>query len=139
MIYAGRCHCGALEYTYETSLAPSAWAVRACQCTFCRAHGAQTTSDPQGSLTFRIENEGRLVRYRFGLRTADFVVCAQCGVYLGAVITTPTGRYGIVNINAMQPPPPALPQPQGVSYEGESEGERMMRRAARWTPIAGGI
>jgi hypothetical protein len=136
--HEGRCHCGALGFAYRTSLAPAAWAVRACQCTFCRSHGALTTSDPKGSLTFRIENAGLLVRYRFGLRTAEFLVCAQCGVYLGALIATPKGRFGIINVNALQPRPPDLPQMQAVSYEGESEFERTARREARWTPITGG-
>jgi hypothetical protein len=139
MIHAGRCHCGALGYEYRTSRPPSAWTVRACQCSFCRTHGALTTSDPQGSLTYRIENADRLVRYRFGLRTAEFLICAQCGVYLGAVIATPRGQFGIINVNALKPPPAGLPQPQPVSYDGEGELERTVRREARWTPVAGRI
>jgi hypothetical protein len=138
MIHAGRCHCGAVRYEYQTSLAPAAWAVRACQCAFCRSHGALTTSDPNGSLTFGAENADGLVRYRFGLRTAEFLICGQCGVYLGAQIATPNGRFGIINVNALQPRA-GLPQPQAVSYDGESELERTARREARWTPIAGGI
>jgi hypothetical protein len=135
MIYSGQCHCGALGYAFETSLPPSAWSVRACQCPFCRAHGTQTTSDPQGSLEFRVADPARLVRYRFGLRTADFLICAQCGVYVGSVITAAQGRYGIVNINAMRPIPAGLSQPQPMSYEGENERQRAERREARWTPI----
>ena len=139
MIHAGRCHCGALEYSYRTSLMPSSWGVRACQCTFCRSHGALSTSDPQGSLTFHVKDARALLRYRFGLRTADFLICSQCGVYLGATIVTPRGRFGIINLNALQPRPPDVPQPQPVSYEGEREADRTARREARWTPVTGGI
>ncbi len=135
MNYAGQCHCGSLGYVYQTSLHPSAWPVRACQCSFCRAHGTLTTSDPQGTLSFRIRDPARLVRYRFGLRTADFLICAQCGVYVGSAIATPRGYRGIVNINAMRPVPAGLAQPQPMSYEGENELQRTERREARWTPI----
>jgi hypothetical protein len=139
MIYSGRCHCGALGFEYQTAVPPAAWSVRACQCTFCRAHAACTTSDPGGSLVFRIEDALKLVRYRFGLRTAEFLLCASCGVYLGAAITTPRGRYGIVNVNALRPARADLPRPQAVAYENEDELQRMARREARWTPLRGPI
>jgi hypothetical protein len=135
MNHPGQCHCGAIGYVFETSLPPSEWPVRACRCSFCRAHGVLTTSDPRGSLEFRMADPVRLVRYRFGLRTADFLLCAQCGVYVGAAIATGRGRYGIVNINAMRPVPAGLAQPQPMSYEGENETQRADRREARWTPI----
>ena len=139
MIHTGGCHCGALGYEYRTSLAPSGWSVRACQCSFCRSHGALSSSDPRGSLGFVIRDPARLVRYRFGLRTAEFLICAQCGVYVGALIATPRGQFGIININALQPQPAGLPPPQAVSYEDEGQLERTARREARWTPIAGRI
>jgi len=139
MTYPGQCHCGSIGYAYETSRHPSTWSVRACQCTFCRAHGALTTSDPGGSVAFRLDDPARLVRYRFGLRTADFLICARCGVYIGSVIRTPRGRRGIVNIHAMRPVPPDLAQPQPMSYEGETEEQRTVRREARWTPVIGDI
>ena len=94
-----------------------------------------TTSDPGGALRF-VESEPHcLVRYCFGLRTAEFLLCARCGVYLGAAITTSRGRYGIINVNALRPPLEGLPQPQAVSYESENESQRCARREARWTPI----
>ncbi len=134
-MFRGRCHCGALGYLYQTSLDPPAWSVRADQCSFCRAHGAWTTSDPHGSLTFQVTDPSRLVRYRFGLRTADFLICGQCGLYIGAAITRPRGRFGVVNVNVMRPAPAGIPQPVPVSYEGENEAQRTARREARWTPI----
>ena len=44
----GGCHCGNLKVAFETSLDPSILQLRACQCSFCRRHGAVTTSDPGG-------------------------------------------------------------------------------------------
>ncbi|MGB6449821.1 MAG: hypothetical protein WBE92_03635 [Steroidobacteraceae bacterium] len=94
-----------------------------------------TTSDPRGSLAFLIHDRERLVRYRFGLRITDFLLCAECGVYLAATITSPRGRYGIININALRPMPPGMAPPQLMSYEGESGSERTARREGRWTPL----
>jgi len=31
-----------------------------------------------------------VVRYRFGLRITDFLLCSRCGVFIGAQITTPS-------------------------------------------------
>ena len=71
--YLARCHCGALTARYRTAIAPAAWPVRACQCSFCRSHGALSTSDPAGALEFRSTDPTRVQRYRFGGRTADFM------------------------------------------------------------------
>src|SRR5215468_5126913 len=123
MIYRGACHCEAIGFAYETALAPEGWTMRACACRFCRAHGAATTSDPGGALELVERDAGLLVRYRFGLRTADFWVCRGCGVYVGA--GTSDGRFGIINTNALVERPARLPAPQARSYEGESAAERM--------------
>lgn len=69
--YNGGCHCGALSLRFETAVAPAALQRRACQCSFCRAHGALTISDPDGALRVDAKADA-LVRYRFGLKTADF-------------------------------------------------------------------
>jgi len=133
--YIGSCHCGAIGFTYRTDRDPSAWTVRACQCRFCRAHQVRTTSDPQGRIELAIKDGGSLNKYRFGERTADFLVCGKCGVYIGAMIETASGRYGIVNLNALQPIPPGLPEPLAMEYGAESKGERIARREAVWTPV----
>jgi len=138
VIYAGGCHCGAIGFEYRTELAPQAWSVRACRCAFCRAHGALSTSDPAGALTFRATDARRLERYRFGLRTTDFLLCAGCGVYIGAVLEAPEGRFGIINVNALRETV-AVPAPLPVSYEAEDSSGRIGRRLSRWTPILGGI
>ena len=64
--YLARCHCGAFSARYRSALAPAAWSVRACQCSFCRAHGALTTSDPAGSLEFRDDDPMQLFRVERG-------------------------------------------------------------------------
>lgn len=133
--FAGSCHCGALGFAFHTKLPVAQWSVRACQCRFCRAHGAVTTSDPGGRLTFRVERGESLRRYRFGLKTADFLVCSACGVYIGAQIETPRGAFGIINTRAMTPRPTELPAAVLADYDAEGLGERLGRREQRWTPL----
>lgn len=131
--YRGGCHCGNVRALYRTSLRPSEWSVRACQCTFCRAHGALSTSDPHGSLALWADDEGLLQLYAFGTSSADFWICRACGVYVGAVMRA--APFAILNARAVQPIPADLPPPATVRYEGESMAERSARRAQRWTPL----
>ncbi len=133
--YVGGCHCGALEFRYETALLPTAWSVRACQCSFCRAHAALSTSDPAGSLAFQATESSLLQRYRFGSGVTDFLICRVCGVYVGASCSDATGRFGVINLRALRPMPDDLPTPTAMHYGSESPGDRLSRRAARWTPL----
>ena len=132
--FAGACHCGAIEFVFHSSQGPRLWTIRACQCRFCRRHGARTTADASGYVTFRLNDESRLQRYRFGLQSAEFLICRRCGVYIAAVLTSPRGRFATININAIREPldvAEAIP----VSYEGETLEVRQQRREQRWTPV----
>jgi hypothetical protein len=138
----GGCHCGALELTFETRRQPGELTVRACGCSFCRRHASRTISDPQGRVEFVVHDPLRLHRYRFGLGTAEFLICCNCGVYVGAVMADAETAYAIVNINVLATPnqarlsagqiftQDAIP----ISYDRESAVERRARRRARWTP-----
>jgi hypothetical protein len=135
-VFSGSCHCGALGFSFQTALPLAQWSVRACQCRFCRTHGALTTSDPAGRLTFHVNDAAALQRYRFGLRTADFLLCRRCGVYLGAQIETARGAFGIINALVMTSVPQPLPRAAPADYSTESTDERVERRERRWTPLA---
>ena len=76
------------------------------------------------------------MRYRFGRRTADFLVCRNCGVYLGAVVTSPRGQFATLNINTLSEPL-EFENVVAVSYDHESAEERQQRREQRWTPVIG--
>lgn len=135
--HRGSCHCGAVAFELSTELPPSAWSVRACQCTFCLKHAGVYTSDPNGSVRFVLEDPSLLKRYRFGHKTADFVFCGRCGGYLGAITEEGGRQLAVLNIHALDPMPAGLPAEQPMSYEGETAGDRNSRRAQRWTPVAG--
>ena len=135
MSFSGSCHCGAVGFAFHTALLVTEWSVRECQCRFCRAHAARTTSDPAGRLIFRAHPQEALQRYRFGLKTADFLVCNRCGVYVGAQIETASGAFGIINTSALTPIPKDLPAAVPADYDSEGAGDRASRRERRWTPM----
>jgi hypothetical protein len=136
--YEGRCHCGSIGFTFRTSRPPEQWLVRSCQCSFCRSHGARTTSDPEGSVLFEIAEASKLQRYRFGTRSTDFLICRVCGVYLGALLSSNQGQFATLNVNTIQAALP-VPAPVPVSYDAESLEQRQSRREARWTPVTGAL
>jgi hypothetical protein len=134
--YPGSCHCGEIGFRYHTAQPPDGWSIRACQCSFCRAHGALSTSDPAGKIEFRGAGSGALNRYRFGLHVTDFLLCRECGVYIGAVMETPHGVFGIININALRPQPTTIAETMPMEYGSESTEQRTSRREQRWSPVA---
>ena len=125
----GRCHCGALRFTFSTEkpLSP-----RACQCGFCRRHGARTVSDPEGAATLSLD--GPLLGYRFGTGVSEPLICAACGVYLGVRVDMDGALYVTLNLNAFEEPWPDLAA-RPVSYEGENAAARIERRRLNWTPV----
>ncbi len=131
--YPGSCHCGAVRYAFTTALAPDEWSVRACQCSFCVTRGALSVSDPAGRLEFTAA-EDDLTRYRFGLKTADFLICAKCGTYVGALIETANGLFAIANTRTLDPIPDDIAEPMPMDYDAEDTGARVNRRERIWTP-----
>jgi hypothetical protein len=134
--YRASCHCGALEARYRTALPIPSWSVRACQCEFCRAHAALTTSDPAGTLAFSARDIGLVHRYKFGTGMTDFLLCRNCGVYVGARMEVGRGLFGVLNTRALRPIPAGLPESAPMNYGDEPAGLRQERREARWTPLA---
>jgi hypothetical protein len=107
--------------------------VRACQCGFCRTHAALSVTDPRGRLTFRVVHAEALVRYRFGLKLADFLICARCGAYVGALMEDSVGAYGVLNINVLAERE-QFGAPVRMHYDDETVAARLQRRRERWTP-----
>jgi len=134
--HRGGCHCGGLTWTLRSALAPEALPARACQCAFCRKHGALTTSDPDGELRFARVDPAQVLRYRFATRSAEFLVCRRCGVYCGALMEQDGRWYGIANLNTIEDRERLAPAARPFDYDGETEPARRARRGARWTPAA---
>jgi hypothetical protein len=130
MIYRGSCHCGAVRAEYETD-APVR--LRQDGCSFCSSRGVKSASDPNGRLA--IVSQRKLVRYRFGHRTADFLICPDCGTYLATWMEGPRGPVGVINVVGLAIPELKDEPATLASLEGESVDERVQRRLSRWTPM----
>ena len=131
----GGCHCGNLYYVFEASTGLEQLGVRACMCRFCRAHGARNTSDPDGAIQIDVRDPAQLVRYRFGLKTADFLLCAHCGVYVGAYLPDENGGRFTVNVNTFREAPPLEFPLVPHDFGEEDKAGRIERRKAKWTPV----
>ena len=130
-LYTGSCHCGALAIRFDSEKKPEEMRVGRCGCTFCRRHGARTMGDPAGSVEFRCE-PGALSRYRFGLGITDYLLCAKCGTYVGAVMEDEGRSIGIVNVNSLDIRDAFDPAPPLHHYDGEDAALRRSRRRKFW-------
>lgn len=134
--FTGGCHCGNLRYVFEATSELEALGLRADMCSFCRAHGAHTTSDPSGIIRITVRDESQLNRYHFALKTADFLICRNCGVYIGALMEDDGKMWFTVNANSFDQKPsldfPVVPH----NYDGEDVVTRVARRKKRWTPVS---
>lgn len=130
----GSCHCGAVRAAFMPSIGLEALPLRACQCGFCRRHGARTTSDPGGSLHLTAA-PGGLARYRFGRRAVEALLCRDCGVYAASVLLLDEGHMvGTLNVAGMDIEGFAAHEPVPHLFANETDAERLARRKANWTP-----
>lgn len=138
-VFHGGCHCGALGVEFITPVAADELPLRACQCSFCRRHGTRTTADPQGLVAIAVREPAALQRYEFGLNTAAYLLCRNCGCYIGAVAAGPEGERALVNVNCFADQAPfAGRTPTPVSYDDETAEARRARRHKTWTPVTWG-
>ncbi|QUD88864.1 GFA family protein [Phenylobacterium montanum] len=132
--FDGACHCGRLKVAFETP-SPAALSLRACQCSFCRRHGARNVSDPAGSLAISAE-AASLHRYRFGRKGIDMLICGECGTYVAALCEIDGALYATLNITGADIQGLTLGAAEPVDYEEETDAARLARRRAKWTPAS---
>ncbi|MCB2098247.1 MAG: hypothetical protein KDE05_11490 [Parvularculaceae bacterium] len=133
MLYSGSCHCGKLIASFETRKTPQELGVRTCQCDFCRRHGAVNISDPYGAVVIDAA-ERDAHRYRFALRTADFLICKECGVYIAAVIGAGEAIRSTINVAGLRMKEFLGIEEQPMRYGAEDAAARVDRRHEKWTP-----
>ncbi len=136
MRYTGGCHCGNISIVFQSALDPAQIEVRACQCSFCRKHGTCAAADPDGMLTIKVADQARLSRYIFEYRTAEFFICRECGVYVGASTLDENDRRAILIVDALDDRELFSRDPVVVSYDSEDPAQRIKRRSERWMPVA---
>jgi hypothetical protein len=129
MIHHGSCHCGKIGVDFETAIALPSIPLRACACSFCRRHAARTATDRNGRVTLTFHEED-VSRYAFGLRTAEFIICRHCGVYVAAVME----GLSTINVNVLDDREVFTQVAASQDYDGELADQRTARRRANWTP-----
>jgi len=134
MLHTGGCHCGNISVRLRLSRSPEQMPLRSCSCSFCRSHGTRTVSDRDGLVEIAASDWSQVERYQFGSRTADYLLCRRCGVYIGAVCETSAGQRAVVNVNCLAERAAFTQVPAAPDYDGESTDTRLDRRAANWMP-----
>jgi hypothetical protein len=132
MIYSGQCHCGKLKASFETQKSPQDLGVRTCQCAFCRAHGALNISDPEGLTTFDFAPED-VHRYIFALKTAEFLICKTCGVYIAAVMGEGDRIVSTLNVAGLLMTDFFDVEEAPMDYDAETTAKRIERRYTKWS------
>jgi hypothetical protein len=132
MVIHGRCHCGNVAFDLAWAGDAGKIPARACGCTFCTRHGGVWTAEPSASLTLQVRDPALVSHYAFETRTAEFHVCARCGVP-PLVTSTIDGRvYAVVNVNCLEEVDPARLERAPASFEGETVEARLARRKRNW-------
>lgn len=134
MLIKGKCHCGNIAFSLTWDPDPKEIPARACDCTFCRKHGGVWTSNPRGALEVTIQDASRVSRYAFGTETAEFQICARCGI-VPVVTSRIDGRlYAVVNVNAFENVDASLLERVPASFGAEETDSRLARRRRNWIP-----
>ena len=134
MNHTGACHCGNIHLRMWLTRLPPDNPVRSCACSFCRAHATRTVSDPHGLVEVGADDWALVEQYRFGSRTADYLICRRCGVYVGAVCETGAGLRAVINTNSLADRAAFTQAASTPDYEGETMESRLARRAVNWMP-----
>lgn len=134
MNITGSCHCGNISFGLDWQPDPKVLPARACDCSFCVKHGGVWTSNPQGRLRVEVKNPSKVSHYEFGTRTANFLICARCGAVPVVTSEIDGNTYAVVSVNAFNNVPPDMLQRASVTFEGESEADRLARRVKNWIP-----
>lgn len=98
----GGCHCGNVCVDMELAREPVTYRPRACDCDFCRKHGAAYVSDPQGSLGILVQDAASMGNYRQGSGAAEFIFCRNCGVLIGALYRSDRRIWGVINARIVE-------------------------------------
>jgi hypothetical protein len=132
MLIHGKCHCGNIAFSLTWEPDPVEIPARACACSFCTKHGGVWTSNPDGTLAVTIKDSGLVSRYSFGTGTAEFHICARCGI-VPLVTSRIDGRvYAVVSVNAFEDVDESLLRRMPASFEGEEIESRLARRKRNW-------
>src|SRR5712671_3107751 len=132
MLIRGKCHCGNIAFSLTWEPDPVEIPARACTCSFCTKHGGVWTSNPAGALKITVRDASLVSRYAFGTRTAEFQVCARCGIVPVVTSRIDDRLYAVVSVNAFEDVDPSRLSRAAASFDGEGNDTRLARRKRNW-------
>ncbi len=123
MLIQGKCHCGNISFSLTWEPDPAEIPVRACTCSFCIKHGGVWTSNPSGALEVVIKEPPQ---------TAEFHICARCGIVPVVTSRIDDRLYAVVSVNAFEGVDQSLLRRASASFDGEGRDSRLARRKRNW-------
>jgi hypothetical protein len=132
MLIRGKCHCGNIAFSLTWDPDPAEIPARACDCSFCVKHGGVWTSNPRGTLEVKVTEPAAVSNYAFGTRTAEFHICARCGVVPVVTSRIDGQLYAVVSVNAFDGVNASRLRRAPASFEGEETESRLARRKRNW-------
>jgi len=132
MLIKGKCHCGNIAFSLTWEPEPAEIPARACTCSFCTKHGGVWTSNPRGALEVVVKDPRLVSKYAFGTRTAEFHICARCGIVPIVTSQIDDHLYAVVSVNAFEGLDQSRLRRASAGFDGEGEESRLARRKRNW-------
>lgn len=132
MLIHGKCHCGNISFSLTWEPSPTEIPARTCTCSFCTKHGGVWTSNPAGALEVMVKDPSLVSKYAFGTRTAEFHICARCGIVPVVTSRIDGHLYAVVSVNAFEDVDQSLLRRASASFDGEGTESRLARRKRNW-------
>src|ERR1700726_3941915 len=127
--YRGGCHCGALGIIYRTDIDPMYWGLRHAGGSFWRRRGVVGRWGRAGNLSVDIQDPSKVGYYRFAHRTADFLICSECGVFVAAITDAAQGKRAVINARVLDGVSLDWASVADVHFDDESPPQRAERRS----------
>jgi hypothetical protein len=134
MLIHGKCHCGNISFSLVWEPSPTEIPARACGCSFCTKHGGVWTANPMATLKVVVKDPALVSKYAFETRTAEFHICARCGIVPVVTSRIDERLYAVVSVNAFEGIDPSVIRRAPASFDGEDTESRLARRKRNWIP-----
>lgn len=89
-------------------------------------------ADTGGALKVVVEDPALVSKYAFGTRTAEFHICARCGIVPVVTSRIDGHLYAVVSVNAFEGVDPSLVRRASANFDGEGTDSRLARRKRNW-------
>jgi len=83
-------------------------------------------------LEVRVKDPALVSKYAFGTRTAEFHICARCGIVPVVTSLIDDHLYAVVSVNAFDGIDQSLLRSAPASFDGEATESRLARRKRNW-------